>query len=436
MNGDGNKYILGKIAEAFLGTFSSIYYVNADTNEYQWYSVNPEFNSLDLAQSGKDFFVNMARDARQVIHPDDQHIFTEDLTKEMLLSGKQEIFIYRLMIDGKPLYHSMRLIKGGIHGEDNYFILTVRNVDTEYRSQLERDRLEKEKELFNQVAGSLARVYDTIYYVNTLTNTYSEFTSSNLLETLEKPEQGQDFFEKLKKDALQVIYPEDLEKVLDFLKKDNLMNNLHSNALTHVEYRLQMGETPVYVRLSGMLADDDVHVILCVENIDRHIRALSEAREQALKDPLTGVRNKKAYFELENSMQNSIDNGIIHPFAITVCDLNNLKLTNDTLGHKTGDELIRSACRLICDTYKYSPVFRIGGDEFAVVMTGHDYERREILLQKIRGTSLAHVHSGTGVIVAAGMSEFNPHEDHTVADVFKRADDLMYENKKELKAAM
>ena len=71
MNGDGNKYILGKIAEAFLGTFSSIYYVNADTNEYQWYSVNPEFNSLDLAQSGKDFFVNMARDARQVIHPDD-----------------------------------------------------------------------------------------------------------------------------------------------------------------------------------------------------------------------------------------------------------------------------------------------------------------------------------------------------------------------------
>lgn len=48
--------------------------------------------------------------------------------------------------------------------------------------------------------------------------------------------------------------------------------------------------------------------------------------------------------------------------------------------------------------------------------------------------SPSRMRNGTGVIVAAGMSEFNPHEDHTVADVFKRADDLMYENKKELKA--
>ena len=118
-----SKSILGKIAEAFLGAFSSIYIVNADTNEYQWYSINAEFNSLQIEQTGGDFFANMARDALKVVYEEDQHIFTEDIKKETLTEGREKEFIYRLMIDGKPLYHSMRLIKGGIHGEENYFIL-------------------------------------------------------------------------------------------------------------------------------------------------------------------------------------------------------------------------------------------------------------------------------------------------------------------------
>ena len=114
MQEDHNGAILRKIAEAFLGTFSSIYYVDAETNEYQWYSISDDFQSLRIEQSGKDFFVNMARDARQVIHPDDLHIFTEELTKEVLLNADETEFVYRLMIDGRPLYHSMRVIQGGL----------------------------------------------------------------------------------------------------------------------------------------------------------------------------------------------------------------------------------------------------------------------------------------------------------------------------------
>ena len=56
--------ILGKIAEAFLGAFSSIYIVNTDTNEYQWYSINAEFNSLEIEQTGRDFFADMAENVR------------------------------------------------------------------------------------------------------------------------------------------------------------------------------------------------------------------------------------------------------------------------------------------------------------------------------------------------------------------------------------
>ena len=427
------KSILGKIAEAFLGAFSSIYIVNTDTNEYQWYSINAQFNSLEIEQTGRDFFADMAENVSKVIPEEDRHIFTEGFRKETLLEGREKEIIYRLLIDGKPLYHSLRLIRGGIHGEDNYFILTVRNIDTEYRAPMEKQRLEEESALFNQVAVSLARVYDVIYFVNTITNEYSEFSSSNPLDTLRKPAQGADFFEKLKGDAETVIYPQDKEKVLAFLDKENLMGRLHSSALTSIEYRLQIGRQPVYVRLSGMLANDDVHVILCVENIDEEIRVLNEANEKARKDSLTGVRNKYAYFEEENLLQRKIDIGEVKEFAIAVCDLNDLKITNDTLGHSTGDELIISACRLICETFKHSPVFRIGGDEFAIIMSGQDYENRETLMRTIRDTSVAHKREKTGVIVASGIALYHPQEDHSVADVFKKADQDMYENKKELK---
>ena len=63
-------------------------------------------------------------------------------------------------------------------------------------------------------------------------------------------------------------------------------------------------------------------------------------------------------------------------FAIALCDVNGLKIVNDTQGHKTGDMYIRDAAKLICETFEHSPVFRVGGDEFVVV---YDYQnhRRE-----------------------------------------------------------
>ena len=432
-NTDRNETVLRKISEAFLGSFSSIYYVDAETNEYQWYSVSDDFRSLRIEQSGDDFFANMARDARKVICPEDQHLFTEDLDREALLNAEGKEFIYRLMIDGRPTYHSMRVIRGGQQEGAGFFILTVQNIDAEYREKLERDRLAKERHLFNQVARSLARVYDSIYYVNIQTDNYTEFASSNLLEALDKPEENGNFFEKLKSDAERIVWDEDRERVIAFLDKETLLGNLHSQSMISMEYRLQIGTDPVYVRLSGMLADDGVHIILCVENIDRHIRALSEARDQAMKDSLTGIRNKKAYFELENSIQNSIDNGILHPFAIAICDINDLKKTNDEQGHAAGDELIRNACRLICDTFKHSPVFRIGGDEFAVVLNGQDYEHRTMLCELLRDKAVFRMKNRSGAVVACGIATFDAHKDHGVADVFKRADDLMYKNKKALK---
>ncbi len=164
------------------------------------------------------------------------------------------------------------------------------------------------------------------------------------------------------------------------------------------------------------------------------LMALNTEKELARRDELTGVKNKKAYTELEKSVQGNIDNGINYlPFALAVCDINDLKKINDSEGHVAGDEYIKTCSRMICDIFDHSPVFRIGGDEFVVFLRGNDYTDREFLSEKIRSISRENTLNGEGPVVALGMSAYVSGQDKRVSDIFERADAEMYLNKKTLK---
>ena len=164
------------------------------------------------------------------------------------------------------------------------------------------------------------------------------------------------------------------------------------------------------------------------------LRALNTEKELARRDELTGVKNKKAYSELEKSVQGNIDNGINYlPFALAVCDINDLKKINDTEGHVAGDEYIKASAKIICDIFDHSPVFRVGGDEFAVFLRGDDFTDREFLAEKLRSISAENNKSGSGPVVAVGMSDYLPGQDIQVSDIFERADAEMYKNKHKLK---
>ncbi len=159
---------------------------------------------------------------------------------------------------------------------------------------------------------------------------------------------------------------------------------------------------------------------------------LGEARQLAYTDPLTGVRNKLAYQDKERLLEERIVAGTMGGLASAVFDVNGLKLVNDTQGHEAGDELIRQACRMICDHFKHSPVFRIGGDEFTAILEGPDYQNRAEILLAFNGQVEENLRSGQAV-VAAGMAEYVPGRDAGFQPVFARADREMYLRKKELK---
>ncbi|MBQ7566341.1 MAG: amino acid permease [Oscillospiraceae bacterium] len=156
------------------------------------------------------------------------------------------------------------------------------------------------------------------------------------------------------------------------------------------------------------------------------------ARTIAYTDPLTGVKSKHAFVETEHELDKRIDSGEGAPFAVLVCDVNGLKHINDTQGHKAGDRYICDAAELICEHFKHSPVYRIGGDEFVVVPNGPDFDNRAQIIGVINEKIEANI--GTdNVVISLGLSELTE-TDRTFHAVFERADNLMYKRKQQLKA--
>ncbi len=164
---------------------------------------------------------------------------------------------------------------------------------------------------------------------------------------------------------------------------------------------------------------------------DQH-EELKSAWQLAYRDPLTGVKSKLAYVEMENRTDDRIAARSATDFAVAVFDLNGLKDINDKRGHEVGDQFIIRAARLICLHFKHSPVFRVGGDEFAVLLEGPDFENRHDLQRRFDQLMDAPTEEDP-VIVAMGLAEYRQAQDISFNQVFERADLQMYQRKRALK---
>lgn len=177
----------------------------------------------------------------------------------------------------------------------------------------------------------------------------------------------------------------------------------------------------------------ELEKLLQVEEIQE--AELGSARQMAYTDPLTGVKNKNAYFEDVDGIERRIEDGNLSDFGIIVFDVNNLKIVNDTKGHEEGDKYIKTASKLICHEFKHSPIYRIGGDEFVAFLMGEDFKNRNILIASFNQKVEKNKQDGK-VVISCGLDEFNPEKDDSYMRIFTRADSKMYERKKELKENM
>jgi GGDEF domain-containing protein len=87
---------------------------------------------------------------------------------------------------------------------------------------------------------------------------------------------------------------------------------------------------------------------------------------------------------------------------------------------------------VVCNIFKHSPVFRVGGDEFTAILRGSDYDARDELMHRLEKTNEINRRTGE-VTVAGGLAVWDPETEHYLADVFARADAAMYDDKKRYK---
>lgn len=165
----------------------------------------------------------------------------------------------------------------------------------------------------------------------------------------------------------------------------------------------------------------------------------SQLEALANRDSLTGIRNKTAYDNEIKSLEYNLHLGNTD-FGIGVVDLNYLKVINDTYGHEKGNEAIKNICRIVCVTFAHSPVFRVGGDEFAIILKDHDLENIDSLVEKFNNELAAlaenkDLQPWEAVSAAIGYATYDADKDAGAVNVFKRADNNMYENKKKMHAA-
>ena len=428
------------IVQALSSDFESIYYVDTYTDEYTEFITRGDYETLEIESSGEHFFDEVQKNLYNVVYPKDQVKVSSFMQKETLLHAVETDRVctldYRLVIDGSPECYRMKVVTADIE-DDRFVVIGVSNVDEQSRREQELEAVRRENATFARISRALAQDYFSIYYVDVDSGEYIEYSSGERYDDLRIEKSGNDFFASVAESVERLVDERDREKALDLWKKENLLAALDGSNSYSTSYRQMMGDESTYIgiKVNRMVEDDDHHIIVGMSNIDAQMRREQEyvqAQELALRDALTGVKNKRAYGIAEEQLDNEIASGEPLSFSIAVCDLNGLKEVNDLQGHEAGDRYLREGCMTICHVFEHSPVFRVGGDEFVAILRGGDFEAREELMATIEAANAQHAESG-GAVVAVGIADYIPGTDDSVSSVFVRADATMYENKRVLK---
>jgi diguanylate cyclase (GGDEF)-like protein len=362
-----------------------------------------------------------------------------DYLRKALDENKVFELTYRRVKGGDPFYVQMKVTR--MEDDKRFAVIAVQDIDEQVRHREEEERIQEERIVYARL-HALTGNFIVVYVVDPETDHYREFSATDdYTEGFEQAKTGENFFEKVREAARQYNDPEDLPRFLTAFTKEQVMAEIARSGIFTLGYRLLMDGRPVHCQMKAAIVEEKEgpRLIVGLNDIDVQVRQeeeygrrLAQAQAEASIDALTGVRNKHAYMVMEAQMDRRIANHRQPPFAMMMLDVNDLKKINDTAGHQAGDRYLRDACKIICDIFKHSPVYRIGGDEFAVIAQGSDYAFIEDRFEKVSAHNAEALQNG-GILIACGMARFE--DDKRVADVLERADRNMYENKNALKAA-
>ena len=204
------------------------------------------------------------------------------------------------------------------------------------------------------------------------------------------------------------------------------MSEVERSGIFTLGYRIMTEGKPVHYQLKAAMVEEKegLRLVVGLNNIDAQVRQeetygrlLEQAQTQVNIDALTGVKNRHSYMEVEAHMNRLIAAHMQQPFAVVMFDVNGLKTVNDTSGHQSGDRYLKDASKIICDIFKRSPVFRVGGDEFIAISQGKDYANIEELMNRM--ASHNYDVSGGGIQWKRSAQAYRPASVPSVSGEFR-----------------
>jgi diguanylate cyclase (GGDEF)-like protein len=162
----------------------------------------------------------------------------------------------------------------------------------------------------------------------------------------------------------------------------------------------------------------------------QHAERYAEMEEAASRDPLTGLRNLRAFHQ-RLDLEIARSEREARPLSLLMIDIDYLKRVNDAFGHLAGDAVLRNIGRILGEQVReIDMVARYGGEEFAVLLPGAEIERAKTIAERICAAIGASRHPNVDIPVTAsvGVATY-PSDATTPRDLVHQADQALYYSK-------
>lgn len=237
---------------------------------------------------------------------------------------------------------------------------------------------------------------------------------------------GREKEEVLKEDYQMPVHPDDLAWV-----RIKLSRLSPGNPSCSLEYRVVMSDDDIrWLQWTHRAIYDNLGQIVYYQSVGRDITEQKNAQERltflSQHDSLTGLYNR-LFFEQElKRLENSSKS-----VGLIMCDVDGLKLVNDTLGHEQGDRLLREVSALMKSCFRGDDILaRVGGDEFAAIVPHANPKLLEERIESIRNEVKIYnqAHDDFPISISLGYA-YRKDPRIPMLEVFKQADDDMYREK-------
>jgi diguanylate cyclase (GGDEF)-like protein len=236
--------------------------------------------------------------------------------------------------------------------------------------------------------------------------------------------------------AFQFLHSEDRHSTIEWFA-DAVKRRLKQASIENRQVNLTTGEVHHMLWTTNFYYDEKGNVEK-VNSIARDITERKKFEEHlkaiAITDDLTGLLNRRGFFTLSEQQRKLVNRTKRH-IAILYLDIDGFKNINDELGHKEGDNALIDTAGILKDTFRESDIIaRIGGDEFAVLLTEHagpDVEN--IMVEHLRENVKAFNDKGVRkyqLLFSIGIAGYDSLCPCSIDELLMRADDLMYKEKK------